>query len=240
MTSLAVKVEQSQKTTTMEIQEESSTSAHFSAVSDHRKMMAMPALKILADLDHSEKSFVILMSVMDRCCREPNNQGVFLGCGNNEKDHSLAFGKIYISVNVLCWFLSKLTSVCFAAYTKWFLGRFAIIFTRNSYMKAFNPFIELNVKILNLFRDKEPAQFTAIVNEYANLLKELVGIVSKQSNEEVCNRSFKLHSFVLKEPVTLAADCLLKMDGLQLNSLLECSLLQNSITKVFFYKFKFG
>jgi hypothetical protein len=100
-------------------------------------------------------------------------------------------------------------------------------------MKAFNPFIELNVKILNLFRDKEPAQFTAIVNEYANLLKELVGIVPKQSNEEACNRTFKLQSFILKEPVTLAPDCLLKMEGLQLNSLLECSLLQNSITKVF-------
>jgi hypothetical protein len=100
-------------------------------------------------------------------------------------------------------------------------------------MKAFSPFIELNVKILNLFRDKEPAQFTAIVNEYANLLKELVGIVSQQSTEEVCNRIFKLKSFVLEEPVTLAADCLLKMDGLQLNSLLECSLLQNNITKVF-------
>ncbi len=97
MTSLAVKAEKSQKTTTMmELQEENSISAHFSAVSNHRKMMALPALKILADLDHSEKSFVVLMSVMDRCCREPNNQGVFLGCGNNDKDHSLAFGKIYI------------------------------------------------------------------------------------------------------------------------------------------------
>jgi len=106
MTSVAVKAEQSQKTKTMEVQEENTTSVHFSAVSNHRKMMALPALKILADLDHSEKSFVVLMSVMDRCCREPNNQGVFLGCGNDNKDHSLAFGKIYISGNVV-WFLSK-------------------------------------------------------------------------------------------------------------------------------------
>lgn len=72
---------------------ESQTSQIFSAVSNHRKMMATPALKILADLDHSEKSFDVLMAVMDRCCREPNNQGVFLGCGKDEKEHNLAFGK---------------------------------------------------------------------------------------------------------------------------------------------------
>jgi hypothetical protein len=97
MTSVAAKTEQSQKTTSMEIQVEKSTSANFSAVSNHRKMMAMPALKILADLDHSEKSFDVLMSVMDRCCREPNNQGVFLGCGNDDKEHKLAFGKMFIN-----------------------------------------------------------------------------------------------------------------------------------------------
>lgn len=77
----------------MEIKPESPTiAASFSAVSNHRKMMAMPALKILADLDHSEKSFDVLMAVMDRCCREPNNQGVFLGCGKDVKEHHLAFG----------------------------------------------------------------------------------------------------------------------------------------------------
>ncbi len=48
--------EQSQKTATItEIPVENSASDHVSAVSNNRKMMAMPALKILADLDHSEK-----------------------------------------------------------------------------------------------------------------------------------------------------------------------------------------
>ncbi|XP_032793021.2 serine/threonine-protein kinase ATR [Daphnia magna] len=199
--------EQSRKLS-MDVQDTKNTT--LSAVSNHRKMMALPALKILADLDHSEKSFDVLMSVMDRCCREPNNQSVFLGCGDDELDHKLAF-----------------------AYTKWFLGRFSIIFTRKSYMKAFNSFIELNVKILNLFRDKEPNQFRSLVNEFVNLLKELAVIVSQRSNEEVhTHQSFKLHSFVPKEPVALATDCLLKMDGLELNSLQECSLLQSNVTKI--------
>lgn len=102
-------------------------------------------------------------------------------------------------------------------------------------MKAFNSFIELNVKILNLFRDKEPNQFRSLVNEFVNLLKELAVIVSQRSNEEVhTHQSFKLHSFVPKEPVALATDCLLKMDGLELNSLQECSLLQSNVTKVSF------
>lgn len=102
-------------------------------------------------------------------------------------------------------------------------------------MKAFTPFIELNVKILNLFRDKEPNQFANLINEYASLLKELSVIVSKQSTEEVCgNLSIKLHSFVAQEPISLGADCLLTMEGLELGSLLECSLLQNNITKVIF------
>ena len=89
-------MEQSIKTTTMEIPVENSASDHVSAVSNYRKMMAMPALKILADLDHSEKSFDVLMSVMDRCCRQPNNQGVFIGCGDDDKEHNLAFGNICI------------------------------------------------------------------------------------------------------------------------------------------------
>ena len=46
-------MEQSQKTTTMEIPVENSASDHVSAVSNYRKMMAMPALKILADLDRN-------------------------------------------------------------------------------------------------------------------------------------------------------------------------------------------
>ena len=80
---------------TIETEAENATNAAISAVSNHRKMMAMPALKILADLDHSEKSFEVLMSVIDRCCREPNNQGVFLGCVKDEKELKLAFGKTF-------------------------------------------------------------------------------------------------------------------------------------------------
>lgn len=86
---------------TMEIKSESPTNANFSAVSKHRKMMAMPALKILADLDHSEKSFDVLMAVMDRCCREPNNQGVFLGCGKDFKEHQLAFGNLILILQIM-------------------------------------------------------------------------------------------------------------------------------------------
>ena len=113
------------------------------------------------------------------------------------------------------------------------MGRFTIIFTRKSYMKVFNPFIELNVKILNLFREKEPKQFGIFINEYVCLLDECGVIFSKNSPEEVCsNLSIKLHSFVAQEPISLAPDCLLKMEGLELGSLLECSLLQNNITKV--------
>jgi hypothetical protein len=91
--------EQSQKTaTTTEIPVENSASDHVSAVSNYRKMMAMPALKILADLDHSEKSFDVLriLVVMDRCWRQPNNLSVFIGCGDDDKERNLAFGKICI------------------------------------------------------------------------------------------------------------------------------------------------
>lgn len=64
-----------------------------STLANHRKMMALPALKILADLNHSEKSFDVLMTVMDRCCREPNNQGVFLGYTKDKAEKDLGFGK---------------------------------------------------------------------------------------------------------------------------------------------------
>lgn len=73
----------------------------FNTVSHHRKMMALPALKILADLEHSEKSFDVLMAVMDRCCRETNNQGVFLGCGKDTEEHKLAFGNALMNCNFL-------------------------------------------------------------------------------------------------------------------------------------------
>lgn len=90
----------------------------------------------------------------------------------------------------------------------------------------------MNVKILNLFRDKEPSQFTIVMNEYVSLLKELV-VISKQSSQDSgTNLNLKLKSFVAQEPIALATDCLLKMEGLEINSIFECSLLQINISKV--------
>ena len=66
---------------------------HAVEVSNHRKMLAAPALKILADPDNSEKSFKVLVSVMERCHREPANQGVFLGAGSSDSERKLGFGK---------------------------------------------------------------------------------------------------------------------------------------------------
>lgn len=123
-------------------------------------------------------------------------------------------------------------SFLFAAFTRWFLGRFAVIFTRKSYSKAFGPFIELNGKILNLFRDKEPNRFATLINEYVCTLQELMVIVSTQFSETHSTK-LKLNTFVTSEPIVLSVDCLLNMEGLELGSILECTLLQNSITKVF-------
>lgn len=101
-------------------------------------------------------------------------------------------------------------------------------------MKAFNSFIELHVKILNLFRDKEPCQFNKLMNDYTCLLKEIVVITSNQSSEVAGGSSFKLKLFVTQEPIALTADCLLKSEGLEINSITECTLLQINITKVIF------
>ena len=76
------------------------------AVVNHREMLALPALKILADPDHSEKSLLVLMSVMDRCC-EPGNQAVFIGARDREEDQSVGLGNFNI-VNVLNVFCANL------------------------------------------------------------------------------------------------------------------------------------
>ena len=68
-----------------------------STLSNYRKMIGGPALKILAEHDPSDKSFLVLVSVMERCCKQGSNQGVFLGCGKDEAEQKLAFG-IYILV----------------------------------------------------------------------------------------------------------------------------------------------
>jgi len=85
-------VETESATTNMEVSQVNANATIVGAVSNHRKMIAVPALKILQDPDHSDKSFLVLLSVMERCCREKNHQGVFLGCGKDETEHQLAFG----------------------------------------------------------------------------------------------------------------------------------------------------
>ena len=69
------------------------------------------------------------------------------------------------------------------------------------------------------------------MNEYSSLLKEIV-MAFKQSTEENCGSQFKFQSFITQEPVVLSSDCVLNMEGLELVSVMECSLLQINITKV--------
>lgn len=64
-----------------------------SEMSLYRKMMITPALKILNDPDHSEKSLYVLIGVMERCCKDEKKQGVFLGSDQDEHQRKLAFCK---------------------------------------------------------------------------------------------------------------------------------------------------
>ena len=84
----------------MEAKTADGTSLLMGEVCNHRKMLAAPALKILADPDSSEKSFKVLMSVMERCCKEPSNQGVFIGANNDELERKLGFGEKSLLVHV--------------------------------------------------------------------------------------------------------------------------------------------
>lgn len=105
-------------------------------------------------------------------------------------------------------------------------------------MKVFQPFVELHVKILNLFREKEPHWFTCLISEYTLLLKELVEAASRQAVIETYgSQSFFMKPFFAQEPVKLATDCILKMENLNFRSQAECTLLQLNITKVFCCKF---
>ena len=58
-------------------------------------------------------------------------------------------------------------------FTKWFLGRFTIIFSRQSLRRVHDSFTELHTKILNLFCWREPHQFTMLIQEYIQMLNEL-------------------------------------------------------------------
>ena len=86
------------------------------------------------------------------------------------------------------------------------------------------------MKILNLFRDREPAQFAVLIDEYVSMLGELVAL----SKGEIFGSQTKmvLTVFNAQDPIDLSNNCVLKFDGLSLGSFSECVLLQVSLTKV--------
>ena len=53
---------ETESTTNMEVSQVNANATIVGAVSNHRKMIAVPALKILQDPDHSDKSFLVLLS----------------------------------------------------------------------------------------------------------------------------------------------------------------------------------
>ena len=109
-----------------------------------------------------------------------------------------------------------------------------MIFTRKTLNKAFDSFIELHVKILNLFCDKEPSHYVLLVSEYVQLLKELVEVSRQRFKGHVCDsEKVQFGAFANAEAIELAPDCSLTMKGLELESVTECVLLQINITKVF-------
>lgn len=104
-------------------------------------------------------------------------------------------------------------------------------------MKAFNPLIELQVKILTLFLNREPQHFSNMVDEYVVMLKELVTISVKRYHGKITpSQTLTLNAFTAQDPIELAENCTLKMEGLTLTSIVECTLLQISITKVNVFK----
>lgn len=108
------------------------------------------------------------------------------------------------------------------------------MFTRKSLIKTFSPFIDLHVKILNLFCDKQLSQFVFLISEYVSLLKDLASIFVKRYKGEIgSNEPVTMKAFVLSESVELTPNCVLTMEGLELKSETECAFLQLNITKVF-------
>ena len=100
-------------------------------------------------------------------------------------------------------------------------------------MEAFEPLLELQVRILHLFRHREPAQFASLTDEYVVLLKELVHISSQRFNGEISvSQPVISKAFLSSAPVKLAENCLLEMKGIVLGSIPECILLQINLTKV--------
>lgn len=98
------------------------TTSITNEISNHRKMLATPALKILADLDHSEKSFIVLISVMDRCCKETNNQGVFIGASTKNNERKLGLG-IFLSTQNSCNVLTPVILCSFHQVVPWKIFR---------------------------------------------------------------------------------------------------------------------
>ena len=108
------------------------------------------------------------------------------------------------------------------------------MFTRKSLIKTFSPFIDLHVKILNLFSDKQPSQFVFLIAEYVSLLKDLASVSVKHHKGNIgLNEPVIVKAFVLSDSVELSPNCVLTMKGLELKSETECAFLQINVTKVF-------
>lgn len=107
------------------------------------------------------------------------------------------------------------------------------MFTRRSLAKFCTPLIDLYVKILNLFCDKQPSQFSYFIGEYVSFLKELAAISARRYRGEISTtQTVQVRAFVSPDPVELAPNCVFVMEGLELKSEKECVVLQLNITKV--------
>ena len=108
-----------------------------------------------------------------------------------------------------------------------------MIFARRSLMKIHGTFGELHVKILKLFWSREPYHFTLLIHEYINLINELSSALRHYSDgliEE--EHSAKLNAFVAAETTRLASNLELVLNGLEVGSMAECTLLLTNIIKV--------
>ena len=73
-----------------------SESSIIAEMCDHRKAFTTLALRILADPDHSEKSLLVLIQVMENMCRDSNSQRVFVGVSSTDNERTIGFSKLSI------------------------------------------------------------------------------------------------------------------------------------------------
>ena len=108
-----------------------------------------------------------------------------------------------------------------------------MIFARKSLMKIHRTFAELHVKILKLFWSREPHHFTLLIHEYINLINELSSVLHHYSDGLIEEEdSAKLNAFVAAETTKLASNLELVLNGLEVASMAECTLLLINIIKV--------